>query len=112
MALVRDYLDAHAGEPTSLHTIEQLAGLDRFALARQFRRAGRRHEPRSVSHAAPPRPSPGRDPGRDAPRDRRADAGFADQSHLTRQFKRAHSLTPPRWVAAVNRSLPDWPSVG
>ena len=27
------------------------------------------------------------------------DAGFADQSHMTRQFKRAYGLTPARWTA-------------
>jgi AraC-like DNA-binding protein len=25
------------------------------------------------------------------------DAGFADQSHLTRQFKRSYGLTPGQW---------------
>jgi AraC-like DNA-binding protein len=28
-----------------------------------------------------------------------ARAGFADQSHLTRQFKRAYGVTPARWAA-------------
>jgi hypothetical protein len=27
-----------------------------------------------------------------------AHAGFADQSHMTRQFKRAYGLTPARWT--------------
>jgi AraC-like DNA-binding protein len=27
-----------------------------------------------------------------------ADAGFADQSHMTRQFVRAYGLTPGRWA--------------
>jgi AraC-like DNA-binding protein len=26
-------------------------------------------------------------------------AGFADQSHMTRQFKRTYGLTPARWTA-------------
>src|SRR5262249_56889635 len=30
-----------------------------------------------------------------------AEAGFADQSHLTRQFKRTYGLTPGRWTKAV-----------
>lgn len=29
------------------------------------------------------------------------DAGFADQSHMSRMFKRAYGLTPARWAAAL-----------
>ena len=29
-------------------------------------------------------------------------AGFADQSHMSRQFKRAYGLTPARWQAALH----------
>jgi AraC-like DNA-binding protein len=29
------------------------------------------------------------------------DAGFADQSHMSRLFKRACGLTPARWAAAL-----------
>jgi AraC-like DNA-binding protein len=29
------------------------------------------------------------------------DAGFADQSHMSRQFKRAYGLTPARWLSAT-----------
>jgi len=32
------------------------------------------------------------------------EAGFADQSHLTRQFKRAYGLTPARWRALTSPS--------
>jgi AraC-like DNA-binding protein len=28
-------------------------------------------------------------------------AGFADQSHMSRHFKRAYGLTPAAWVAAL-----------
>jgi AraC-like DNA-binding protein len=31
-------------------------------------------------------------------------AGFADQSHMTRQFKRTYGLTPARWTALVAAS--------
>lgn len=32
-----------------------------------------------------------------------AEAGFADQSHLSRQFKRAYGLTSGQWAAALNQ---------
>ncbi|MBO0702992.1 MAG: AraC family transcriptional regulator, partial [Candidatus Dormibacteraeota bacterium] len=31
------------------------------------------------------------------------EAGFADQSHLTRQFKRTYGLTPARWARLTAR---------
>src|SRR4051812_35558187 len=37
--LVREHLDAHAVERTAAATLESIAGIDRFAIARQFRRA-------------------------------------------------------------------------
>ncbi len=33
---------------------------------------------------------------------RSAACGFADQSHLTRQFHRAYGVTPGRWRALQN----------
>ena len=30
-----------------------------------------------------------------------AEAGFADQSHMTRQFKRAYGLTPAHWASVT-----------
>jgi AraC-like DNA-binding protein len=107
--LVRDYLAAHAREQTPASVLERIAGSDRFTIARHFRcafgtspdryRAMRRLElaraaienGESLALAA-------------------ADAGFADQSHMTRQFKRTYGMTPGRWTtltasAPRNRSL-------
>jgi AraC-like DNA-binding protein len=96
----RSYLAAHACEPTSAATLERIAGIDRYALARQFRRAfgtspdryrtmrrlGRAR--RLIEHGTPLAEAA-------------AEAGFADQSHLTRQFTRTFGLTPARWAAVA-----------
>jgi AraC-like DNA-binding protein len=93
---VREYLREHAREHVSAATLETVAGLDRFTLARQFRRAYGTSPDRyrllrrlALARAAI---QVGRPLARAA-----AEAGFADQSHLTRQFKRAYGLTPGRW---------------
>jgi len=90
-------------DPCRRHPISDLerhAGLDRWSLARQFRAAF------------------GTSPSRyrlmrqlDLVRalirrghtlaDAALAAGFSDQSHMTRQFKRTYGLTPAGWAAAV-----------
>jgi len=100
VAAAREYLDAHARAQTTSPTLERITGLDRFSLARQFRRAYGTSPDRyrtlrrldlartaiqagtAIAQAA-------------------AETGFADQSHLTRQFTRAYGLTPARWATAV-----------
>jgi AraC-like DNA-binding protein len=102
IAAVRDYLYAHAGEQTPSRTLEQVAGIDRFTIARQFRRAygtspdryrtmRRLDSARAAIAAGTPLAQAA------------AEAGFADQSHLTRQFKRAYGLTPARFARALVR---------
>ena len=97
---VREHLTACAQEQTTAATLERIAGLDRFAIARHFRRAFgtspdryrtmRRLElARRAIHDGMPLV------------DAAAAAGFADQSHMTRQFKRAYGLTPGRWARSV-----------
>jgi AraC-like DNA-binding protein len=103
---VREHLAAHAAEPTPAAELERIAGLDRFAIARHFRRAfgtspDRYRTMRRLELAR-------RSLAEGLPLARAAaDAGFADQSHLTRQFKRAFGLTPGRWVEAVRASVPE-----
>ena len=94
----QDYLDAHVAAPVDAADLERVTDLDRYTLARQFRA--------SVGT------SPHRylllrrlDRARGLIRDGvpLAEAaficGFADQSHMTRQFKRAYGLSPGRWAA-------------
>jgi AraC-like DNA-binding protein len=98
--LAREYLTADPREQTPASTLEQVAGIDRFTLARHFRRAFgttpdryRRLRRLAVARNAI---EAGLSLARAA-----ADAGFADQSHMTRQFKRAYGLTPARWASIV-----------
>ncbi len=95
---VRDLLIAVPAERPSMASLERLSGLDRWTLARQFRRA---------FGTSPSRFRTLRQLDRVRQAVRRGsslaeaalDAGFADQSHMTRQFKRSYGLTPARWTA-------------
>jgi AraC-like DNA-binding protein len=96
--LVRDHLTAHAREQTPASLLEEIAGTDRFTIARHFRRAfgtspDRYRTMRRLALARTAIES-GLPLARAA-----AEAGFADQSHMTRQFKRTYGLTPARWTA-------------
>jgi len=98
--LVRDHLEAHAREQTPASTLERIAGVDRFTIARHFRRAYGTSPDRyrtlrrlALARAAIESGQPLAQAA--------AHAGFADQSHMTRQFKRAYGLTPARWAAVT-----------
>ena len=99
---VRDRLAADPARWPAAAELERLSGLDRWALARAFRAAfgtspSRFRTMRQLDHAR-------RQIARGASlAAAAAGAGFADQSHLSRQFKRAYGLTPGRWAAALVR---------
>src|SRR5258708_25012500 len=98
--LARQYLAAHAPQPVPAATLEKITGIDRFTLTRHFRRAygtsPDRYRTRrrldlgraAIEHGTPLAQA--------AP-----EAGFADQSHMTRQVKQAYGLTPARLASAV-----------
>ncbi|WP_245973839.1 AraC family transcriptional regulator [Bosea caraganae] len=103
----RQHLDANIDAIVASSELEAITGLDRFALARHFRASfgtspynylvmRRLQRARRLLLQGVPL----------------ADAafacGFADQSHLTRQFRRAYGVTPGRWRAlqAGDRSQP------
>ena len=104
--LVREHLAAHANEQTPAAALERIAGLDRFSLARHFRRAFGTSPDRyrTMRRLALARAAI----GRGVPLVRAAaEAGFSDQSHLTRQFKQAFGITPAVWAkAAANGRSP------
>jgi AraC-like DNA-binding protein len=102
----RDYLAANCQRSVRSHQLEAITGLGRYDLARQFRRCfgtsphrylvmRRLDRARALIAAGTPLAEAA------------LAAGFADQSHFSRHFKRAYGLAPGRWAAlALDRSLP------
>ncbi len=100
IARARDYLAAHCSENVSLTGLAATVGLDPFVLLRGFSRA----------YGLPPHAWLLQERVRRAqallraglaPAEVAAEVGFADQSHLTRRFKRTLGITPGRYRRAV-----------
>ncbi|WP_088348654.1 MULTISPECIES: AraC family transcriptional regulator [Rhodomicrobium] len=94
--LARAYLDANLTEAVRSRELEAASGLDRFSLARQFRRAfgtspHRYLVMRRLAHAR------GLIDAGLPLAEIAAATGFADQSHLNRQFKKTFGVTPGQW---------------
>jgi AraC-like DNA-binding protein len=92
----RHYLDANHLRNVISADLESVTGLTRFELARHFRATFgtspyRYLTLRRLDHAKIMIGCGG------SLADIALDCGFADQSHMTRQFKRAFGLSPARW---------------
>jgi AraC-like DNA-binding protein len=96
VARARDYLEAYFQQTVTSAQLERVTGLDRYSMARAFRRhfgtspyryltMRRLDQVRATlrTHASLA--------------DAAFDSGFADQAHMTRQFKRAFGLSPGLW---------------
>ena len=100
LSRVREVIAADPARRHSIEALERVSGLDRWTLARQFRAAFGT----SPSHFRTMRQL---DCVRRSLRlgtplaEASAEAGFADQSHMSRHFKKAYGLTPGEWTAAV-----------
>lgn len=97
----RQFLDTNFTRVVASEALEELTGLDRYALARHFRkRLGtspyRYLTMRRLDHAKVAILAG--HPLAEAA----FMSGFADQSHMTRQFKQAFGLTPGHWQALRN----------
>jgi AraC-like DNA-binding protein len=99
---VRDFLDAAFAQPIDSADLERVAGLDRFSLARAFRRsfgtaphrylvARRVTAARSLIVEGTPLAEVA------------GACGFTDQSHLNRHFKAHLGMTPGRYARLVAR---------
>ena len=101
----RELLDAEFPRTIRSHELERTTGLSRFVLARQFRAytgtSPHRYQVmrrlafarRRLHHGVPAAAAA-------------AEAGFADQAHLTRWFKSAYGLTPARFAALSRTDRP------
>ncbi len=101
----RDYLQAHATRVVALDELEAATGRDRWSLSHDFRMfygtspyryltmrrldAVRRLLLAGLSLA-----------------DAAQDAGFADQSHMTRHFLKTFGITPGRWLQVMRHAPP------
>ena len=103
IAVLRRIRDLIAADPSARHSLDELetaSGLDRWTLARQFRAA-------FGTSPSQFRTMRQLDRARQAIRrglslaEAASDAGFADQSHMSRLFKRTYGLTPAKWAAAL-----------
>jgi AraC-like DNA-binding protein len=101
--LARDFLEANFSRQVHSEELEAVSGLDRYALSRQFRLLlgtsphrflvmRRLRQARALIQAGEPLAEIA------------AAIGFADQSHLNRQFKKAFGLTPGRWAALIRET--------
>ncbi len=101
---VRDFLDASVGSAATSTELESVAGLSRYSVARHFRACLGTSPYRYIVMRRLERV---RELIRRGERlvDAAAASGFADQSHMTRHFKRAYGLSPGRWAAISAQGL-------
>ncbi|MEQ9489757.1 MAG: AraC family transcriptional regulator [Alphaproteobacteria bacterium] len=93
---IRRALAEDSGNTLSLHEIETLFDIDRFTLCRSFRQAFGIAPSRFVMMRRLARAKRTIEAGSPLAEAAIA-AGFADQSHMTRQFRKAYGLSPGQW---------------
>ncbi len=98
VGLARQFLDANLCKGVASEDLEAATGLSRFVLARHFRACLGTSPYRYLVMRRLDRARASIRRGA-ALADAALSAGFADQSHMTRHFKRAYGISPGRWAA-------------
>jgi AraC-like DNA-binding protein len=100
LAAARDYLRAHSSEPVTIAELADMMGLAESHLIRAFHREfglpPHAYQMRLRLAAACELLASGLSVSTVA-----FESGFADQSHLSRNFKAVYGLTPAAWASAV-----------
>lgn len=96
VGLARDYLEAGFRHTVTSAQLERVTGLDRYSMARAFRRHFGTSPYRYLTMRRLDQVRATLREGASLA-DAAFGAGFADQSHMTRQFKQAFGLSPGRW---------------
>lgn len=102
VARARDLLDASIRGGIASRALEDATGLDRYAIARHFRACLGVSPHRYLTLRRLDR-AKSLVRGGASIADTAIACGFADQAHLTRQFKSAFGITPGRWAALVRQ---------
>jgi AraC-like DNA-binding protein len=97
---VRELLDERSTIRCTANQLEEISGLDRWTLAREFR-AAYGTSPRSFRTMRQLEKVSGLLLNDASAADAAALAGFSDQSHMSRMFKRTYGFTPMQWLGAV-----------
>jgi len=91
-----DYLKENCADQVRMEDLESLARMDRFTLSRQFRAvfgtSPHRYQVMRRLDLAKAELGMG-----GSLADAAISSGFADQSHMTRHFKKAYGMTPGQW---------------
>ncbi|HVE72480.1 MAG TPA: AraC family transcriptional regulator [Thermoanaerobaculia bacterium] len=104
--MARDLLETHCAQPLRLGDVAREVGVTAAYLARAFGRAERRTMGAYLRATRARRAAALLASTDDALADIAAATGFADQSHLSRVFAAAYTMTPQRYRDLMRRSKP------